>query len=358
MKRYLKGALLALLAGAIMLFAELIWAQTTGQAQNPPPQKKVVEQKQVQQTDQEPTEEEFNAWEAARDEKEPVKQAAMVLAFMEKYPKSPLKANITNLYEMLLYNLHHAGDYKTLEPLAEQWLKLNPNDMKTQAYLMDAAVALGKSQLVVEYGEKLYAQTPSAALALPIYQAYVKLGNKEKKTEWAQKLLQYPEYSNDLQIRVQLMVECAEKNDLAKAAEYAQQTIKALPGAQKPASMSEAEWSKAVPSVKKSCYDILGMHYYGQKKYADAMQALDKALQIEDYDAAYYYIGQIQWTQNDVDNAIDSYVRAYLLHGKFEVQAKAHAEELYKSQHAGTLVGFDKVIKRNQIYLDNRKKPQ
>jgi tetratricopeptide (TPR) repeat protein len=335
-----------------MLAAGFAWAQTKAQTQNPP-QKKGVEQKQAE-TDQDYTEEEYNAMEAARNEQDPVKQCNLVMQFLEKYPKSTLKAYVVNLYETALYNVAKAGDYKNLGPLAEQWLKLNPNDLKCQAYIFDAAAALGQHQKVVEYGEKIYAQAPSAKIALPIYQAYEKLGNKAKKEEWALKLLQYPEYSNDIQLRMEFVVEYADK-DLNKAAGYAEQVIKAAPGAPKPASMSDGDWSKALTSVKKTCFDIVGMNYFKQNKWNEAIQNLQKALEQEEYDGAYYYIAQSQWRLNDVDNAIDSFLIAYVMKGKFESQAKDNAEKLYKSQHNDTLVNFDRAVKKAQAIVDARK---
>jgi tetratricopeptide (TPR) repeat protein len=355
MNRCHRNLLLTLLALAIAFSAGLSWALPKGHAQNPPPQKKVEQQKQ-DQTDQELTEEEYNAWEAAQNEKDPNKQAALVMAFMEKWPKSKLKSNVVNIYETLMFNLAKAGDYKTLAPLAEQWLKVNPNELKTQAYVFDAAVALGNSQKVIEWGEKLYAISPGVKLAEQVYQAYEKLGNKEKKDEWRLKLLQFPEYTNDIQFRFQLVVEYTEKKELPKAADYAQQTLKALPAAQKPASVSDAEWNQYITDVKKTCYDVIASNYYAQKSYQEAVQNYQQAVDIDDYDSAYFYIGQSQLSAKDVDSAIESFARAEYLNGRMKAQATKYLEESWKSQHDGNLTGIEKPRKRAKDYIDARKK--
>jgi tetratricopeptide (TPR) repeat protein len=199
MNRTYRSLLIAILAGVIMLPAGLSWAQTKVQSQNPP-QKKAVEQKKDEP--QEPyTEEEYNAYEAASNEKDLDKKAAMIIAFVEKYPKSVLLVNITPLYDTLLYDLNKAGDYKKLEPLAEQWLKYNPNNLQLQAYIFDCAVKLSNHQKAVEFGEKIYAVKPGAELASVLYNNYDKLGNKAKKLEWHLKLLEYPEYNDNFQLR-------------------------------------------------------------------------------------------------------------------------------------------------------------
>jgi len=354
MNRTYRSLLIAILAGIIVLPAGQSWAQTKVQAQNPP-QKKVVEQKKDEPP--EPyTEEEFNAYEAASNEKDLDKKAAMIIAFVEKYPKSNLLVNITPLYDVLLYEVHKAGDYKKLEQFAEQWLKFNPNNLQLQAYIFDSAVKLANHQKAVEYGEKIYAVKPSADLASILYNNYDKLGNKAKKSEWHLKLLEYPEYNDNFELRWALVVESADK-DLPKAAGWAEQTLKALSIAKKPATVSEADWSKTTRSVEKSCYDIIGMNLYGQKKYTQAVETLQKALKVECYDAGYYYIAQCYWNLNQLEDACDYFAIADLLNGKMSAQAKKHNLDIYKPLHNGNDTGIDKVYNRaKKIIADNCKK--
>lgn len=365
MDRYVKGFLILILAGAIAIPAEQIWAQTSaGQAQNPP-QKKAAEQKQAEQTDQDYTEEEYNAMEAVRNEKDPVKKAGLVTAFLEKYPKSTLKVYVVNEYETMLFELAKAADHQKLMQFAEQWLKLNPNDVKCQAYIFDAAAALGQHQKVAEFGEKLFLIQPGAKLALPIYNAYEKLGNKAKREEWALKLLQFPEYANDIQLRMQFVIDYAEK-DLAKSASYAEQTLKALPNAQKPPTMQDGEWGKALTSVKKTCHDIVGMNYFKEKKYNEAIEMLTKANEVvgrnivsEKYDSGFYYIGMSQWQQGIGSNNLTLLEDAWLsfeiaaqIKGSLAAKAHKNALDLYKSQRNGSEVGFDKVVRKALAALE------
>jgi tetratricopeptide (TPR) repeat protein len=280
------------------------------------------------------------------------------MAFLEKYPKSTLKVYVVNAYETMLFELSKASDYQKLMQYSEQWLKLNPNDLKCQAYIFDCAVALGQHQKTVDFGEKVFAVQPSAKLALPIYQAYEKLGNKAKREEWALKLLQFPEYANDIQLRMQLVVDYADK-DLAKSASYADQTLKAIPNAQKPAAMQDGEWGKALTSVKRTCYDIVGMHNFKEKKYDAVIQALTKAnetvgrnILVEKYDSGFYYIGMSQWQQGNVEDAWLSFEVAAQIKGSLEAKAHKNAIDLYKSQRNGTEVGFNKVVTKALAILD------
>jgi hypothetical protein len=353
----MKYALLLLLTGALFLSTGFIWGQTKGAPAQNPAQKKAADQKQAE-SDQDYTEEEYNAYEAANNEKDTAKKAQLCIEFLEKYPKSTLKNYVVNIFETLLYETAKANDYAKLMTFAESWAKINPSDIKSQAYLFDAAVALGQHAKVIEFGEKLYAQQPSAKLALPIYQAYDKLGNASKKEEWALKMLQYPEYKNDLQLRMQLVIMYAEK-DLPKASGYAQQALSAVPGATKPASMSEADWTKGVNDVKKACYNIVGMNEFAQKKYAEAIKALTQAnqaagknIEADKFDSGYYYIAMSQWQTNQIEDAYHSFFIASMIKGSLESKALKNASDLYKSTHNNTEVSMDREIRRARADLD------
>ena len=323
----------------------LVWAQT----QNPP-QKKVVEQKK-ENPPEEYTEEEYNAYQAAADETDPTKKAALILAFIEKYPKSKLLPNITPLYDTLLYEVHKAGDYKKLQQLAAQWLKRKPDNLQVEAYLFDAALKLVEYDKVVEYGEKIYAHKPSADLAYVLYNGYDKLDNKAKKLEWQLKLLEYPEYSDNVGLLWGMVVEYAEK-DLPKAGAYAEKTLKALSTGKKPANVAETEWNRNTHDIERGCYDIIGMNLFNEKKYTQALDALQKAVKVECYELGYYYIAQCYWNLNQPEEAHDNFAIADLLGGKMSAQAKKYCLEIYKSLHNGTDTGIDKVYRRARTVVD------
>lgn len=336
-----------------MLLASLYCVQEMVLAQNPP-QKKTVEQKK-ENPPEEYTQEEYDAYQAAADEKDPTKKAALIIAFLTKYPKSALVVNVKSLYDGLLYDVLKAGDFKMLEQLAEQWLKYNPDNLQVQAYIFDAAVKLSDYKKAVEYGERIYPQKPSAELALILYNDYEKLGNKPKKLEWHLKLIEYPEYSDNVGLLWGLVVEYADE-DLPKAASYAERTLRALSTGKKPADVPEPEWRKNTREIERGCYDIIGMNFYGQKKYPQALDSLQKAVKVKCYDSGYYYIAQCYWNLNQLEDAHDNFAVAELLGGKMSAQAKKHCLEIYRGLHNDTTTGIDKVYKRAQAVVDTCKK--
>jgi tetratricopeptide (TPR) repeat protein len=345
----------ALSAGAVILAVGLCWPQSHGQTQSQPPQKKGVDQ-QKQEATEEYTEEEYDAYQKATQEPDLVKRQAALIAFMEKYPKSKLQEHIVYAYQTLMFEYSKNGDYAKLEPAAEQWLKYKPNDLQTIAFVADAALKLGHDKKFIEYGEKVFAQKPDPRLAFALYQAYQKTGDEDRKIDMIMKLLEYPEYNDNVVLRMELVQKyAAEKGQLPKAAQYAELALKSLAIAKKPEGTTEGDWNKYTSSVERNCYHLIGMNYYERKKYPEAIQALQKALGAELYDAGYYYIGMCQWEQQNVDDAILSFAITDLLKGEFQAKAKKNCEDLYKGQHNGNLTGIERIYKRAQAVLDSRK---
>jgi hypothetical protein len=344
---------IALLAAAVLIAAGLCWAQTGGQAQSPQQKKKVVEQ-QKQEEQVEYTEEEYDAYDQAVKEPDLAKRAAALIAFMEKYPKSKLREYIVAAYRGLMFEYSKNGEYAKLETAAEQWLKYAPNDLETIATIADSAQKLKHHQKFIEHGLKIYAQKPSAHLALAIYQSYIELNDEAKKTEWALKLLEYPEFNDNFELRMIFVAKYAE-NDLPKAAEYAHQALKSLDMAKRPDATPEAAWNKAVTFVRRQCNNIIGMNLYKQNKWAEAIPALERALQAECYDAGYYFIGLCQWNLGGIENfeaAYVSFAKAELLKGPLEAQANKRFVDLYKEAHNGNTTGIERWYKKAKAELN------
>jgi hypothetical protein len=336
-----------------MLAGGLCWAQSQGQSQNQQQQKKAVDQ-QKQDSTEEYTEEEYDAYLKATQEPDLVKRQAALIAFMEKYPKSKLQDHIVYAYQALMFEYSKNGDYAKLEPAAEAWRKYKPDDLQTMYYVVESALRLGHDKKFIEYGEKVFAQKPDPRLAFALYQSYQRTGDEAKKTDMTLKLLDYPEYNDNVGLRMELVQKYADK-DLPKAARYAELAVKSLAIAKKPDATSEVDWNKYATSVQRNCYHIIGMVYYEQKKCPEAIQSLEKALDAELYDAGYYYIGMCQWEQKNADDAILSFAIAALLKGEFQARAKKNCEELYRGQHNGNLTGIERWYKKAQAVLDSRK---
>ncbi len=159
-------------------------------------------------------EEEYNAYDAASKEPDFSKRGTMLLAFMEKYPKSSLMSYIKPAYENMLHECSQAKKYDLLEPLAEKWLKLNPGSIRTIAYIAEAAEKLGHDQKCVECLEEIYRMEPSGSMAYNILQTYKKIKNQAKVSEWTEKIFKMPEYDADFGLRYGFVTQYMEAKNL------------------------------------------------------------------------------------------------------------------------------------------------
>jgi tetratricopeptide (TPR) repeat protein len=287
-------------------------------------------------------EEEYNAYDAASKEPDFSKRGEMLLAFMEKYPKSSLMSYIKPAYENLLHECSQSKQYNLLEPLAEKWLKLNPGNIRTLAYIAEAAEKLGHDQKCVDSLEEIYKLEPSGAMAINILQTYRKTKNQAKVNEWSEKIFKMPEYDADFGLRFEFVTRYMEAKNYAKAAEYARLTLKSMDLVKEPSK----DVQEQIRKVRYACYLIIGTGLYEDGKFAEAIKSLQQALRFEKHGEPYYYIGMCQWKQDQIEEATLSFARAELQGGDIAPQAKEKVEQLYKALHNNTTIGIEKIYRR------------
>lgn len=334
MKRHPKMFLFALMIFAAAFFPT---AAIGSNGTEPQQQKAATEE---QETDY--GEEEYNAYDAASKEANFEKRGAMLLDFIQKYPKSTLMSYIKPAYENLLRECSQAKQYAVLEPLAEKWLKVYPNNIQTLAYIAEASHNLGNSQKYVETLQAIYAIDPKGTYAVDILRTYKELKNQAKIDEWTNKILKMPEYDTDFELRFDFVQKYIAEDNYPKAAEWAALTIKSADLVKEPSKDVQDQLRK----VRYACYLVIGTNQYKNKKFAEAIRSLQQALKYERHGEPYYYIGMSQWELQQIEEATLSFACAELVGGGIAAQAKEKVEQLYKGQHNDTLVGIDKIYRR------------
>ena len=334
MKCSFKLIVSALLIGAAALFP----LAGIGRANTEVMQEKAAEGEQ--ETDY--TEDEYNAYDAATKEPDFAKRSDMLLDMIQKYPKTTLMPHVEAAYKAMLHECSQAKQYAVLEPIAEKWLKIHPNNVQTIAYIAEAAEKLGHDQKCVECLEEIYQMEPSGAMAYNILSTYKKIKNQAKVSEWAEKVFKLPEYDADFGLRFAFVKQYSAANNKAKAAEYAKLTLKSAELVKDPSK----EVQEQLHQVRYACTLLLGMNAYDDGKFAEAIKYLQQALKIEKHGEPHYYIGMSQWKQEKVEEAILSFARAELQGGDIVEQAKEKVEQLYKALHNGNTTGIEKIYRK------------
>jgi hypothetical protein len=349
MKCYPKMFIFVMLALIASFLPKPASSRSFEEAQQAKQAKPAAQQEEAQEADLGYTDEEYEAYEKATQETDIQKRATMLLGFLNKYPKSKLMPHIEGAYKTLLYDLSNSKKYNLLEPLAEQWLKLHPNDAQTLAYIAAAAGELGHDQRCVECLEEIFASQQSGTLAYEILARYKKINNQAKVTEWSEKLFKMPEYEGDYNLRAYFVKKYADAKNMPKAAEYASLTIKSIEAVKNP----DAKAQEEIRALRKACHDLIGRNLYEQDKYADAIKEFQQAQKSEKYGEGYFYIGMSYRKLDKVDpEAIDAYAKSELLGGETKQKAKDNLEQVYKALHNQTLIGIEKVYKRAKEQLN------
>jgi len=338
MKCRLQMLLFALLAFAAALFSSAVAGRANTELQQP----KAAAQDQAQEPEPEYSEDEYNAYDTAAKEPDIQKRGSMLIAFIQKYPKSKLMSYVDSAYKSLLFESSNNKKYEDLEMLAEQWLKLHPNNFDTIARIAEAAEKLGHDEKCVQCLLELYQMQPTGSMAYNIAHTYKKMKNRAKYLEWTETVFKYPEFEADFMLRLDLVQLYMDSKDLSKASEYARATLKSADSVKEPSTETQRQLRK----VRHACYDIVGRNLIEQNKNAEAIKAFLQALKMEKYGEGYYYIALCLRKEEKIDDAMLWYAKAEQQGGEIAPKAKENLEQVYKALHNGNLTGIDKIYRR------------
>ena len=338
MKCHFTIAFLTLLVLAVVFFPGAL----TGRLHTAFAQQKPAAQAQTLEAEPEYSEDEYNAYDSAAKEPDFLKRGTMLVDFVQKYPKSKLMSYIDAAYKSLLFECANNKKFPELETLAEQWLKSHPNDMQTIAYVADATEKLGHYDRCVQCLEQLYAMQPTGSMAYNIAQTYKRLNKGDKFLQWTQTVFKYSDFDGDYKLRYDLVQWFVGVKDFAKAAEYAQATLKSADLVKQPS----AETQEQLRAVRRACYHIIGVNLFEKDKFAEALTAFQRALRAERYGEGYYYVALCLRKQDKIDDAMLWYAKAELEGGEVAPKAKQNLEQVYKALHNNTLIGIEKIYKK------------
>ncbi|MEJ2111231.1 MAG: hypothetical protein P8Z37_15225 [Acidobacteriota bacterium] len=289
-----------------------------------------------------------NDYYAASQKSDIEKRAAALLDILKKYPDSDPATNIQTDYMSILKALWDNKNYELLESLAGKWLELYPDNREAHALTAEAAINLNQFEKCGKSLEAIYATDPSPGLAKQILICYQNTDNLAKRIEWADILFALPDFDSDYMLRFDCMMKFYEEINIAKAAEYANFTLKSI-------HLAEQEGEKIqeqIQRVRRICYHVIASDFFEKSEYAGAITFFKKAVQNEPYWQGYYKIGVCLEYQKEIEDAILYYAMADILSEENTSEAKSRMEKLYKALHNQTLVGIEKVYRKAGEMLD------
>ena len=274
----------------------------------------------------------------------------MLLEFDKKYPDSIFKENVDNDYFGMLNSLHQDKKYERVFFLGEQWLTVHPNNRRACAFVGEAAMQLHKYQRCGECLEAVYEVNPSSNLAREIQVCYQEANNREKMSEWAEKLFKMPEFDDDYMLRYEYSLIYYNDRNLQKAADYAQLALKSIDLIKQPDEKKQEQLRK----VNRVCHHIIASSLVDKGSFTEAISEFEKAIASEKYSEGYYGIGLCFDNKKNIEEAMLYYAAAELMDRNAAPEAKVRLEVLYKALHNGTLIGIDKIYSKARKMLEDQ----
>ncbi len=270
--------------------------------------------------------------------------------FLKENPKTSLREHVLNEYQTLIVNLGQREDYAQIISLGNKFLAAVPDDDFTFAAMAEAYSKTDNTKGFATFGEKAYAANPSVQLAHALARAYQQLGNQAKFAQWGERAL--AKDASYFEISDGLTRHFLGTQEMAKATKYARMTVASLPKAEKPASVSAADWKKGTDSYYATAYFTIGISAYQNQSYASAITNLDKSVgYYKRNDSAYYHLGLAYWQSGKSAPAMLNFAKAYVLKGSSAAAARQNLEKLWKSSHRGSLTGINNVIQKAEQEL-------
>ena len=296
---------------------------------------------------QEPTEEEYKALTDLQAEKDIIKKADMIFAFLKEKPKTAYRPNVMAEYQKVIIDLRNAKRWNEIISLGDRFLDVAPGDDFTEKALVVAYAETNNMKGFATYGEKAYAQKPSAALAMEIARAYQKIGNDAKYMQWREKVL--AQDPDNVEILIDMTRKYMASQNTAQALKYAKQTLAALPTAKKPEGIDAQAWKNTTDAGYATAYAVIGANAYQSNRYAEAVKNFENSVKyFKRNDSAYYHLGLSYWQQNKLQPAMLNFAKAYVIKGSTAASAKKYLDQLYKSSNRNSLAGVERIIDRAQ----------
>lgn len=287
--------------------------------------------------------EEYAYYEKASQEQDPAKKQAIILEFLQKYPKSTgLDQNMTFEYDKVYKDLRDKGNWQALATAAEKYLTHRPSDTNSIKYATEAYQKLGNSQKLIDFGTRLYKQYPNANTAYFVAKAYQGVKDNVNFVKWAEQTVKYD--PPNLELLVELIGQYWQIQSWAQAGAYAEKALKALDSAKKPDEVAAAQWTTYTNQVRALSLRALGERAFQNNDIAGCMKNLLESLKFDrKVDYTHYRLGFCYWRNNRVDEAMMSFARAYVLNGPTSPDARVQLTQMYQNKYKNT-TGVSNVI--------------
>ncbi len=296
------------------------------------------------------TTEEYAAYETAINA-DLAQREDTIMEFITTNPRSTLVEYAISSYLQLMQEYQNQGQSQNVFSAGEKLLSLKPDELNTLYMTAIAAYQLQQFNPATEYGEKVYAEKPSAGLAFVLANSYGQLRNEAKQLQYGDTACSELAAKDCYQILSAMAKIYASRKEWAEAAPYAEKAIEGLDAAERPAQSPEQEWKTYLDKEKATAYTIVGRQAAEGKNWTTAIGHYSKVLALSKDPAmkgeAYFYTGMGRWEQQQLDPAMEAFAQGSVQRGAPHAKnCRQYLETLYKSGHNDSLAGLEEFVER------------
>lgn len=279
--------------------------------------------------------EEYDLYQKIEAETDSTKRRELIFEFLETFKASVLDPNVSYLYAQYYSGPRQRSQWQQLADLAEVYLRRRPNDGTAIAAATEAYQKLGNTQKLVDFGSKLYNDSPNANTAYFVAKAYQALNDPVNFRKWGQRVIQHD--GTNLQILVEVSNSYWKSNDFPNTATYAKRALEAIEKAQKPDSQTSEQWNTQLNQFRGFCYRAIGESDYVTNNSSSALANFQKSVEYDvKNDFSHYRLGMLYWRATKTNQAIIELAKASVLNGPSSKEARDQLNQLYRAAHGNT----------------------
>ncbi len=269
---------------------------------------------------------------------DPAEQAERYLAFLEAGFDERILSAVLQGLQGDLQALTQAQGFDQVYDLADRWFGLT-NDLPPIALALEAAMASGEPQPIVDYGERFYQSQAVPQVALVLAQSFSQLGNAAKVREYAEIALENFPIDQTWNLAYELVGQHEAAERWADAAAMARRIQSGVSGA--PEGVSARQWN----DIQLYLQTTVAGAAYESGNWQQAIAQYNTLLGMDaQSDEAYYFIGQSELKLENIANSMNSFAKSYVLSGGYSDAAYDMLRTIYGANTGGNLTGMDNVI--------------
>jgi tetratricopeptide (TPR) repeat protein len=293
--------------------------------------------------------EEYNEFQKAVEEGED-----SIIQFVKAHPESSLVQYAVGGYLQRIQGYVDQGQHREAVVAGEKFLEQIDPDRFEVLYLVTWSSFYSQQyDKAAKYGEQVRAFQADAPQILPILaRAFLQGGNTEKAILYGEKYCADVAPMDCYDLLPTITRHHADKRDWDSAARFARLTVEAFEAVERPAQVSEQDWTSFVNEEKSVAHAIMGRQAFESKRWNAVETHFDASRRLTPRNRArsaegYYYIGMARWNQDKIRPAKESFARGSLIPGTDHTDpCRRQLERLYRATHNGSLAGIEEFLER------------